>query len=393
MYLPAIVSVSMYFEKKRAFATGIAVCGSGVGTFGMAPLLQYLVDLYSWKGAMILSSGIVLHCLIFGALIRPLEPDKEPERKKKKLEENCNGLMVALNGELAAENGGLFECRKVMLPPHNRDVEAVKRVSLTAADSSHLKAAMANGNCQHANNNAFAIDDMCDSQSSLSKSYVHHNIHGSSNHQHHQHHLGPMHRKDVLYGGSLLSLSRSSRSIYTASLASIPRRMSTASRAAASSAAGPYRSSQPWRCLSILGVSEEMSFGLHEMLDLSIMEEPVYIMFVVSNFLTSIGFNVPFVYTKDRAIHEGLSDDSAAMLLSVIGISNMVGRIVIGYISDKSFINRVYLYNILLTVCGLSTGFSFICNDFISMAAYCSIFGITAGKVLPYDFEIYFYSL
>ena len=38
IYLPAIVSVSMYFEKKRAFATGIAVCGSGFGTFIFAPV-------------------------------------------------------------------------------------------------------------------------------------------------------------------------------------------------------------------------------------------------------------------------------------------------------------------------------------------------------------------
>lgn len=29
IYLPAIVTVGYYFEKKRAFATGIAVCGSG----------------------------------------------------------------------------------------------------------------------------------------------------------------------------------------------------------------------------------------------------------------------------------------------------------------------------------------------------------------------------
>ena len=40
IYLPAIVSVSIYFEKKRAFATGIAVCGSGVGTFIMAPVTK-----------------------------------------------------------------------------------------------------------------------------------------------------------------------------------------------------------------------------------------------------------------------------------------------------------------------------------------------------------------
>ena len=31
IYLPAIVSVTCYFEKKRSFATGIAVCGSGIG--------------------------------------------------------------------------------------------------------------------------------------------------------------------------------------------------------------------------------------------------------------------------------------------------------------------------------------------------------------------------
>jgi len=29
IYLPAIVTVGYYFETKRAFATGIAVCGSG----------------------------------------------------------------------------------------------------------------------------------------------------------------------------------------------------------------------------------------------------------------------------------------------------------------------------------------------------------------------------
>ncbi len=30
MYLPAIIIVNFYFVKKRAMATGIAVCGSGI---------------------------------------------------------------------------------------------------------------------------------------------------------------------------------------------------------------------------------------------------------------------------------------------------------------------------------------------------------------------------
>ena len=58
MYLPAIVSVSHYFETKRSFATGIAVCGSGVGTFIFAPVSKYLVDEYTWKGATLIEAGI-----------------------------------------------------------------------------------------------------------------------------------------------------------------------------------------------------------------------------------------------------------------------------------------------------------------------------------------------
>ena len=73
IYLPAIVSVTTYFEKKRSLATGIAVCGSGFGTFIFAPIITKLLEVYGWRGAMLIISGIVLECIIFGALFRPLE--------------------------------------------------------------------------------------------------------------------------------------------------------------------------------------------------------------------------------------------------------------------------------------------------------------------------------
>lgn len=76
MYLPAIVSVTMYFEKRRAFATGIAVCGSGFGTFALAPLVEWLVHVYGWQGALLSTAGLVLNCCVFGALLRPLPPPK-----------------------------------------------------------------------------------------------------------------------------------------------------------------------------------------------------------------------------------------------------------------------------------------------------------------------------
>ena len=72
MYLPAIVTVGHYFKKKRALATGIAVCGSGVGGFVFAPLSEFLIEEYTWKGAMWIISGICLNGVVVAALLRPL---------------------------------------------------------------------------------------------------------------------------------------------------------------------------------------------------------------------------------------------------------------------------------------------------------------------------------
>lgn len=81
IYLPAVVCVGYYFETKRSLATGIAVCGSGVGTFVFAPLAVYLVDYYGWRGAHLILAGLILNCVVFGALMRPLEYPKESGQK------------------------------------------------------------------------------------------------------------------------------------------------------------------------------------------------------------------------------------------------------------------------------------------------------------------------
>lgn len=82
MYLPAVVSVSFYFEKRRAMTTGIVVCGTGVGCFAFAPLLSSLMRNMGWKYAMVMVAGITLHGAVFGALLRPLKSNA-PRRTKR----------------------------------------------------------------------------------------------------------------------------------------------------------------------------------------------------------------------------------------------------------------------------------------------------------------------
>ena len=41
----------------------------------------------------------------------------------------------------------------------------------------------------------------------------------------------------------------------------------------------------------------DASKAFKEMMDFSLLKDGIFIMFAISNFLTSIGFNVPYVYT------------------------------------------------------------------------------------------------
>lgn len=67
IYLPAVVFVGYYFEKKRSLATGIAVCGSGFGAFIFAPISELLLANFStWKSANLVLACIILLCIICG---------------------------------------------------------------------------------------------------------------------------------------------------------------------------------------------------------------------------------------------------------------------------------------------------------------------------------------
>lgn len=81
IYLPAVVAVGYYFETKRSLATGIAVCGSGFGTFAFAPLATYLLEVYGWKNSLFIFAGLILNCAVFGAMMRPLTYPKKRKQK------------------------------------------------------------------------------------------------------------------------------------------------------------------------------------------------------------------------------------------------------------------------------------------------------------------------
>lgn len=57
IYVSAVLIPGFYFDKWRALATGIAVCGSGIGTFVLAPLNAILAKHYGWRVGVIVQAG------------------------------------------------------------------------------------------------------------------------------------------------------------------------------------------------------------------------------------------------------------------------------------------------------------------------------------------------
>lgn len=72
VYLPAVVMVGQYFQKRRALAQGLSTTGTGFGAFLMTALLKYLCIEFGWRNAMFIQGAISLNLCVCGALMRPL---------------------------------------------------------------------------------------------------------------------------------------------------------------------------------------------------------------------------------------------------------------------------------------------------------------------------------
>ncbi|XP_050502934.1 monocarboxylate transporter 5 isoform X2 [Diabrotica virgifera virgifera] len=373
IYLPAIVSVTTYFEKKRSLATGIAVCGSGFGTFLFAPIISKLLEAYGWRGSILIIGGIILECILFGALFRPLEEINGEKGKKLKLTEAKVDLHISEHD---------LPQLTTSLPPQNGQYGGSGTMNGNGNGNMHRPHSVAHftmsKNTKHELNGNIPssgkylqndITRLALSQPMLTQSenrYRQHYHFGSQNWRKH----GPLDRPDIFYQGSLMNIPsyRSKLSLRRGDEGEFMERPP-------STTYSKRHETESRKLCGCLPCSDEV----REMLDCALLRDVIFLIFSLSNLLTSIGFNVPYVYLVPKAKDLGMTKEKAGMLISVIGGANTVGRIVLGYISDKPWINRLYIYNWSLTICGVATFTSAFCSSFYTLAIYSAVFGFTAG--------------
>ncbi|XP_023569822.1 monocarboxylate transporter 6 isoform X1 [Octodon degus] len=70
----SITVLGLYFVRRRALANALASMGISLGVSLWPPFARYLLENLGWRGSFLIFGGVLLHCCVAGAIIRPVAP-------------------------------------------------------------------------------------------------------------------------------------------------------------------------------------------------------------------------------------------------------------------------------------------------------------------------------
>ncbi|XP_012215022.1 monocarboxylate transporter 9 isoform X3 [Linepithema humile] len=493
IYLPAVVCVGYYFETKRSLATGIAVCGSGFGTFAFAPLATMLLEAYSWKGANLILAGLILNCAVFGAMMRPLEypktssvkpllqrmaeekrfqmergsiggsyfmvqlPDGSMEKRMKmpinidpgvhssfnldqlvpvptvptlptisevKVQEHSSSGHTSDSGSMDLKNisnkskskkniDETKDAKDAEKPENEFNKTIIPRNASQPAFTTHVQGLPKNGSVPFFDrirktstserykpslsaikNSRTTLNSNGDIRKSLHLRLSTSSMLGSRNNnaevddgesitfttsktsipKEKPMMVRPLSRKDIFYSGSVVNLpeyqSQKSLANYRQSVISIPKSV----RGDMKDVDIEKAPQQP--LCPCLVLPDSFKEALATMMDMSLLKDPVFLLIGISNVFGMAGLYVPFVYLVDAAVLDGIERNSASFLLSIIGITNTIGRVACGYVADFPQVDSLLLNNICLIISTVAVAATPFCHSYAAYIVMSIFFGI-----------------
>lgn len=444
IYLPSIVIIGYWFEKKRAFATGVAVCGTGLGTFLFPPIIEYLLQRYNWQGSTLIISALILNCAVCGALFRPVRP--QAKRMKRGFVAQ-GSIMKALIEEKKRQrtisNGSLDNCiitkdnrliklerigsnrssiasyftkskspysskcpsKNSLLPP-NIVVESLKNgnagstkplstnflrppmfpsMEIPEGSKSVPGSTMCMPKAQSCD--SLTLEDPWDklseegSLSTRSLSYV-----GVSDSR--------MEVNDEPAEQSLPNSNSASpcesRCESRLTINSYPedtrkyllydKRQDLPPCLMGSSLVSITKFQASIRSLDSIyentGHSIKLFQMIQEIIDLSLFKNITFCLLLTSSFLSMLGFFIPVFYLPTLAKQVGMDSQASSYLVSVSGVTNIIGRLLSGFLADRPVFGALHINNTALIVVGLATVFCPFLKDQTTLNIYSGIYGL-----------------
>ncbi|GFS17756.1 monocarboxylate transporter [Elysia marginata] len=331
-YIPSIVFVGSHFKKRRSLANGLSLSGSGVGSFALPNLMRVMLKEYGLPGCCMLMGALMLHVCICGLLFRPHANYRKRPRN--------SSIKTAINVVTKLPSIGRMDLpNKVKSHELNKqynaaNIEESGRCCKDCQETGEFEILLRDyrdvgkQSSGSGRPNANCIDNMYDSQQSV--------------------------------GNSICENNSSERT---------------------------EKASRP--TLSRENIQQNITFDSpsprserRSIFEWSLLTNPVFFLFFLFALFVNFCYPNIFFMLSLHAENEGEDRDSSALLMSFIGLSDLIGRLLTGWLMDFRFIDRRYPLIAYAFMSGTLSMLMPVFKSFGGLAVYAIFYGFCAGSYI-----------
>ncbi|GAB1867194.1 Monocarboxylate transporter 3 [Camponotus japonicus] len=379
---PTVYIVTQYFEKLRGVANGLCISGSAIGTIVLPPLLQYLLDCFGYRGAVLIMGGITLNTLVCGLLYHPVEQhmkiiylDEGIDNEALTLDESIDGKQMATE---KTENDLKYDSN--LQTVYNNDNKLSNFSHNVVLESINEKTS--------SEKNDRKIDTILRLRSDVSNEDVNSRTRDEISQEDIANEICLTIRPNLMkedMNGDMQNLPRRGSAIaeddsklhFDSSKIVDNSKDDGNKKHAEESKQDDALSKSVKTSTKNLDKSEKTPF-----FDLSVLRDPIYLVILISNTTSAISNTNFMILLPSYAITEGFDKSSSALLLSIVSALDLVGRISGASLSDIDFVPKYYYFVGGLGTSGIALALLPMATSYAMLSFFCGLFGLSSGMYI-----------
>ncbi|XP_027862944.1 monocarboxylate transporter 12-B-like [Xiphophorus couchianus] len=369
-YTTSIAMVGKYFNERKALAFGIALSGSGIGTFLLAPAVQLLIEHYSWRGALLILGGFVSNLCVCGALMRPLEQNPA----ERMWESNI------INVEKACMTAVLqTELTEPVTTDWGRENPKQQQIH-GSEDNPGL--VIINGTYKNFGLEKDQLQQRFPLLPSPKPTAARLMAKKMADYLLLSNNLETIREETGLSGPTIPDSSRKDKKTTSSNTWLKANEKRDNSISSEVTLTDDYNEAIPIEPLvSSQPLSRDQSFFFKAKEEFGFLWIPRFLVLSVSFVFLAFGCSVPVVYLVPYALSVGVEHQHAAFLMSIFGVSGIVGNITFGWITDRTCLKRHRLLSYIVTISmeGLCCVFLPLLHSFQLLVLFSVLYGYFDG--------------
>ncbi|XP_038668285.1 monocarboxylate transporter 5-like isoform X2 [Scyliorhinus canicula] len=337
----AALNTTKYFRRKLTTACAISRSGTGL-TFALAPFLQYLLNEYGWRGAILILCGLTLHLIPLGMLNRPiyLKPDMAEDSDRRECRQ---GKLLLLDGKTDMITTG---APRAQLPIGHHPKPARRLLSR-----------------QNGPEEAHSL--RCDEKEAFEQD------HRAPND------LSILRPQDLCSPLEPILLRQSHPTVLPSCKVknrNSSQTLATVTRPADTRHKGFSRE---------LGAQlKSISVGVKNLIDFTLLTNPLFIIYTICTFFSQLAYFIPYFHLVAKAKALGIEPFQATLLICIAGIVEIVAQLISGYVADRNFMAKYHYHKVYLLFCGAVNLLAPLAKTFPTLMVYIVFLAMFCGAYL-----------